>query len=79
MDKRLTIYFTSDLHGYFSPLNYASGEHADTGAANCMARFENDGNTLIIDGGDTLQGSPLTYYLRKNGLDGAALCARVMN
>ena len=25
-------------------------------------RFPKDGNTLIIDGGDTIQGSPLTYY-----------------
>ena len=68
MDKKLTIYFTSDLHGYFSPLNYAAGTAADTGAANCMAQFENDGNTLILDGGDTLQGSPLTYYLHKLSL-----------
>ncbi|MGM9604378.1 MAG: bifunctional metallophosphatase/5'-nucleotidase [Faecousia sp.] len=75
----MKIYFTSDLHGYFSPLDYATGNHADTGAANCMARFRNDGNTLIIDGGDTLQGSPLTYYLRKTGLDAAEICARVMN
>lgn len=79
MDQKLKIYFTSDLHGYFSPLDYATGAPADTGAANCMARFQNDGNTLIIDGGDTLQGSPLTYYLRKNGLDAAETCARVMN
>ena len=79
MEKNLKIYFTSDLHGYFSPLNYATGDHSDTGAANCMARFQNDGNTLIIDGGDTLQGSPLTYYLHKNGLDAPGVAARVMN
>ena len=79
MEQNLTIYFTSDLHGFFSPLNYATGAHAHTGAANCMARFQNDGNTLIIDGGDTLQGSPLTYYLHKNGLDGTGISARVMN
>ncbi len=79
MEKNLNIYFTSDLHGYFSPLNYATGAPADTGAANCMARFQNDANTLIIDGGDTLQGSPLTYYLRKNSLGTPEICARVMN
>ena len=79
MDKKLTIYFTSDLHGYFSPLNYAAGTAADTGAANCMAQFENDGNTLILDGGDTLQGSPLTCYLHKNGMDAADVSAQVMN
>ena len=79
MEKKLTIYFTSDLHGYFSPLNYAAGTRLDTGAANCMSRFRNDGNTLILDGGDTLQGSPLTYYLHKNGLDAPGISAQVMN
>lgn len=77
--KQLTIYFTSDIHGYFSPLDYATGIHADTGAANCMAQFQNDGNTLIIDGGDTLQGSPFTYYLHKNGLEAPCVPAEVMN
>ena len=77
--KQLTIYFTSDMHGYFSPLDYATGAHADTGAANCMRQFHNDGNTLIIDGGDTLQGSPFTYYLHKNGLESPCIPAQVMN
>lgn len=30
--------------------------------------FPKDGNTLIIDGGDTIQGSPLTYYFKQKGL-----------
>ena len=77
--KQLTIYFTSDMHGYFSPLDYATGAHADTGAANCMKKFQNDGNTLIIDGGDTLQGSPFTYYLHKNGLEDPCVPAQIMN
>ncbi len=77
--KNLTIYFTSDMHGYFSPLDYATGEHADTGTANCMSRFQNDGNTLIIDGGDTLQGSPFTYFLHKNGLENPCVPAQILN
>ena len=77
--KRLTIYFTSDMHGYFSPLDYATGAHADTGAANCMKKFQNDGTTLIIAGGDTLQGSPFTYYLHKNGLEDPCVPAQIMN
>ena len=77
--KQLTIYFTSDVHGYFSPLDYPTGGHADTGLANCMSRFQNDGNTLMIDGGDTLQGSPFTYYLHKNGLESPCVPARIMN
>ena len=77
--KQLTIYFTSDVHGYFSPLDYPTGGHADTGLANCMSRFQNDGNTLMIDGGDTLQGSPFTYYLHKNGLESPCVPAQIMN
>ena len=77
--KKLTIYFTSDMHGYFSPLDYATGERADTGTANCMSRFQNDGNTLIIDGGDTLQGSPFTYFLHKNGLENPCVPAQMLN
>lgn len=77
--KQLKIYFTSDLHGYFSPLDYPTGRRADTGLANCMRRFHKDGNTLIIDGGDTLQGSPFTYYLHKNNLEAPCVPAQVMN
>jgi len=79
MDKTCTICFTSDIHGYFSPVNYANGAPAATGLANCMSRFPHDGNTLIIDGGDTLQGSPLTYYLHTLGMQAHSLPARLMN
>lgn len=57
MKKQLTIYYTSDVHGYFSPIDYASGNEIPSGLANCISNFEKDGNTLIIDGGDILQGS----------------------
>lgn len=79
MERQLTIYFTSDMHGFFSPLDYATGKKAATGTANCMSHFPDDGNTLIIDGGDTLQGSPFTYYLHKNGLESDCIPAQVMN
>ena len=58
MKKQLTIYYTSDVHGYFSPIDYASGNEISSGLADCISNFEKDGNTLIIDGGDILQGSP---------------------
>ena len=75
--KQLTVFFTSDLHGYFSPIDYADGSRISSGAACCFAGFAKDGNTLIIDGGDTLQGSPFTYYLHKTGNE-ENLPARVM-
>ena len=54
MDRKLTIYFTSDIHGYFAPTDYANNCRAASGLANCAANFTHDRNTLILDGGDTL-------------------------
>lgn len=78
MDHGLTILFTSDIHGYFSDLDYASGKRAATGLACCMPAFSADGNTLILDGGDTLQGSPFTYWLYSGDRDDC-VPARMMN
>lgn len=54
-DKKLTVYFTSDLHGYIYPTDYRSRDERDIGLFKCASRFEKDGNTLVIDGGDLLQ------------------------
>ena len=64
---KLTIYFTSDTHGYLFPNNFASKQPRSMGLLSM--RFPKDENTLIIDGGDTIQGSPLTYFCRLNGLE----------
>ena len=79
MEKKLTIYYTSDIHGCFSPIDYATCLPTDSGLANCMAQFRKDGNTLVIDGGDTLQGSPLTYYLSHEARDVTTLPAALLN
>ena len=79
MKKTLTIYYTSDVHGSFSPVDYASGKRIASGLANCIQNFRKDGNTLVIDGGDVLQGSPFTYYLYNQREGGGKLIAEVMN
>ena len=79
MDRKLTIYFTSDIHGYFSPTDYANNCRAATGLANCAASFIDDGNTLILDGGDTLQGSPFTYWLYSRTEEKSLIPAKLMN
>ena len=66
MNRTLTIFYTSDTHGYFSPVDYGTGMPAPTGLANCAANFVRDGNSLILDGGDTLQGSPFTYWFQQH-------------
>ena len=60
--KRFTIYFTSDLHGYIYPTDYRSRQERNIGLFKCASQFHKDGNTLVIDGGDILQGSPLGAY-----------------
>lgn len=65
--RKLTIYFTSDTHGYLYPNNFADKQPRNMGLLSM--RFPKDENTLVIDGGDTIQGSPLTYFCKQKGLD----------
>ena len=60
----MRIIFTSDTHGSLYPINYAQNRPENTGLFCVAAQIEKDGNTLVIDGGDSLQGTPLiSYYL----------------
>lgn len=67
--KDLKIYFTSDLHGYIYPTDYVNTTEKNIGILNIINSFEKDDNTLIIDGGDTIQGSPFTNYLSNTDFD----------
>ena len=51
---KLTVYFTSDTHGYLYNTSFASTQAMPMGLLSM--RFPKDGNTLVIDGGDTIQG-----------------------
>lgn len=75
-DRTLTIRFTSDTHGYLYPTNYADHEDRPMGLMKLATEYPRDGNTLILDGGDTLQGSPMaTYYHRLSEEERAACLA----
>ncbi len=76
--KKLTIYYTTDLHGHFYPTTYGDRAERALGLFRCAPRFEKDGDTLIIDGGDTLQGSPFAAYCMKK-LHSAQPVAEIMN
>lgn len=78
MNQNLTIYFTSDMHGYFFPTNYASREEQCRGLLKCAKGFSKDGNTLILDAGDLLQGSAYTYYCQSE-LHSNESIAKIMN
>ncbi|GAB7047686.1 5'-nucleotidase C-terminal domain-containing protein [Catenuloplanes indicus JCM 9534] len=70
----LTVLGTSDMHGnvynwdYFKDAEYDDAAHNDVGVAKLAAlvnriRGERRGRaTLVLDAGDTIQGTPLAYY-----------------
>ncbi|MTD14783.1 bifunctional metallophosphatase/5'-nucleotidase [Nakamurella sp. YIM 132087] len=74
---RLTVMGTSDLHGnvfnwdYFKGAEFDDAAHNDVGLAKvsslvtALRKERGDRNTLLIDAGDTIQGTPLAYYYAK--------------
>lgn len=71
----MRLCYTCDTHGYIFPTNfYKKGSDINMGVFKLASQFKKDNNTLIIDGGDTIQGSPLTYYLSKKSAIPLAKC-----
>ena len=76
-DFQLTVMGTTDLHGnalnwdYFKNAEYDDSAHNDVGLAkvstlvNQVRADRGDRNTLLIDAGDTIQGTSLAYYYAK--------------
>ena len=74
---RLTVLGTTDLHGnvlnwdYFKNAEYDDSAHNDIGLAkvstlvSAMRGERGAASTLLIDAGDTIQGTPLAYYYAK--------------
>ena len=70
------VLFTSDMHGSLLPTDYASPGFKAMGLA-CLS-FERDENTLLIDGGDVLQGTPFAAYCARERIRPNPM-ARAMN
>jgi 2',3'-cyclic-nucleotide 2'-phosphodiesterase/3'-nucleotidase len=74
---RLTVLGTTDTHGnalnwdYFKDLEYDDSTRNDIGLAKistlvtAMRAERGAQNTLVLDAGDTIQGTPLAYYYAK--------------
>lgn len=73
--RKLEIIFTSDTHGHIFPVNYPAGRADASGLLNMASQVEKDGNTLMIDGGDSLQGTPFVQYYREHQQECKALLA----
>ena len=74
MDKILKIRFTSDTHGFLYPTSYADTQDRPMGLMKLAGEYPHDGNTLILDGGDTLQGSPMTNLYQRLSAEEKAAC-----
>ena len=60
----MKIIFTSDTHGNLYAFNYAKNLPEAIGLFGVASLIDKDENMLVLDGGDSLQGTPLmTYYL----------------
>ena len=77
MEKRLRIYYTSDLHGQFMPTDYSLLADAKRGLLRLLPEMEKDENSLYIDGGDLLQGSPWVAHCHEK--DEVEKIAELMN
>lgn len=76
-DVRITVMESSDLHGhvlnwdYYKNSEYDDSAHNDVGlakVATLVNRIRADrgrANTMLVDSGDTIQGTPLDYYYAK--------------
>ena len=64
MSDRIRILATSDVHGYIYPYSYANKKEENIGFARISTLIKSlkDENTILIDNGDNLEGSPLMYY-----------------
>lgn len=68
-DMSLIILETSDIHGNMIPIDYANNEKAKNGMSKIASIIREERNlnenVILVDNGDMLQGTPLTYYYAK--------------
>jgi 2',3'-cyclic-nucleotide 2'-phosphodiesterase / 3'-nucleotidase len=70
MDRcELVVLQTSDIHSNILPINYGNNKQTNMGFAKLATVFKNilkaNDCTILIDNGDVIQGTPLTYHFAK--------------
>ncbi|MCM8711855.1 bifunctional metallophosphatase/5'-nucleotidase [Clostridium sp. SYSU_GA19001] len=63
---KITILETSDIHGNILSINYGNNEKRELGLCRISTlikkEIEKNSNRILIDNGDLIQGTPITYY-----------------
>ncbi len=79
--KTFQILHTSDTHGYVYPFSYTTKKEQNSGLAKLSTLINQlrKKDSLLIDTGDTIQGSPLTYFHQKKMRDKTNPLTHVMN
>lgn len=66
LNTEVIILLTSDIHGNIFPLNYGDNTSSAVGLGKVATVIANERaknpNTIVIDNGDLIQGTPLTYH-----------------
>lgn len=79
--ERIRLLITSDLHGHIFPYNDSTKLIEQSG----LARFKTvvnalkDDNTLVLDNGDSLSGTPLSYFHAERHPDEIPPITKAMN
>ncbi len=80
---QITLLGTTDLHGNLYPMDYYSNQPANRGLAKIatlirQVRAEQP-NLLLLDSGDTIQGTPLAFYYARKDTSSTNPTVAVMN
>ncbi len=79
----VTILATTDLHGHIDPIDYYTNRPDNSGLAKAATIIkkarQTDPDLLLLDSGDTIQGTPLVYYHNERNNDPIDPMMLVMN
>ena len=80
---RLTLLGTTDVHGNIEPVDYYANQPANRGLAKIATLIRrvraSERHVLLVDSGDTTQGTPLAYYFARKDTSTPNPTIAVMN
>jgi 2',3'-cyclic-nucleotide 2'-phosphodiesterase/3'-nucleotidase len=81
--QTIHIVYTTDVHGALFPHDYITGQEKNNSLAHVYSWLENlrdtAENTILLDGGDILQGTPVVYYYNYADTTSINIVPRVFN